>query len=269
MKTKMPSRITTALASLKSLRRKAFAAYVVAGAPDLDATEDLVFALEEAGASIIELGVPFSDPMADGPAIQRASERALKNGVTLDKVFALVSRVRRKSEIPILLMGYYNPVLQFGLKNFAAAANKAGVDGALIVDLPAEESDEFATHLKKAGIDLIFLATPTSDASRLKLIEKRASGFVYYVSLTGVTGAKTLNPEDVANNLARIRKNVTLPILVGFGISKPEHVRNLKPLADGVVVGSAFLNVIEKTPRSRLRHRVKDFAKSLIRELED
>lgn len=265
----MPSRITTALASLKASNRKAFAAYVVAGDPDLDATEDLIFAFEEAGASIIELGVPFSDPMADGPTIQRASERALKNGVTLESIFALVARVRRKSQIPILLMGYYNPVLQFGLKNFAAAANKASVDGALIVDLPAEESDELAAHLKKTDIDLIFLATPTSDAARLKLIKKRASGFLYYVSLTGVTGAKTLDPKDVAMNLARIRKNVTLPILVGFGISKPEHVKKLKPLADGVVVGSAFLNVIEQSPRNRIHQRVKIFTKSLIRALRD
>lgn len=263
----MASRITKKLASLKASGKKAFAAYVVAGDPDLETTEKLIHALEGAGVSIIELGVPFSDPMADGPTIQRASERALKNGVTLEKIFALVSRVRLKSQIPILTMGYYNPVLQFGLENFAAVAKKSGVDGALIVDLPAEESDEFARHLKKADIDLIFLTTPVSDEKRLKLIDKRASGFVYYVSLTGVTGAKAVDPADVAKNLARIRKRVKLPLLVGFGISKPEHVAGLKPLADGVVVGSAFLNLIEKSPRARLEDDVKKFAVSLIQKL--
>ena len=264
----MSSRITKKLADIKTARRKAFAAYIVAGDPELKATEELVYALESAGASLIELGVPFSDPMADGPIIQHASERALKNGVTLEKIFALVTRVRRKSQIPILLMGYYNPVLQFGLKNFANAAKRAGVDGALIVDLPAEESGELGGHLRKAGVDQIFLLTPTSDDARIRLLKHRGSGFVYYVSLTGVTGAKTLSPADVKKNLARIRQQIKLPILIGFGIAKPAHVRKLGPLADGVVVGSAILKVIAKSTHRDLARNVGRFVGSLVRALD-
>lgn len=247
------SRITKTLASLKSQQRKALATYIVAGDPDLNATYELILALEKAGVTIVELGVPFSDPMADGPVIQKASERALQSGTTLNGIFDLVARVRQRSEIPILLMGYFNPVLQYGLKRFAKRAQEVGVDAALIVDLPVEESAEFNALLKERDLDQIFLITPTSDAKRVALICENARGFLYYVSLTGVTGAKHLDVADVKKHLHHVTNKTDLPILVGFGIATPDDVRQLAPLADGVVVGTALIKVWEAaTPIERL-----------------
>jgi tryptophan synthase alpha chain len=259
----MPSRLTKKLAELKSKKEKAFAAYLMAGDPDWQTTENLILALEKNGATLIELGVPFSDPMADGPVIQLAAERALKNGVTLPKIFAFVKRLREKTQIPILLMGYFNPVLQFGLENFAKACCDSGVDAALIVDLPLEESQDLLTHFKKRDLDLIFLLTPTSTPARIKRLSLLNSGFIYYVSLTGVTGAATLNAKDVAQALAPIKKKVSLPILIGFGISTPEHVRALAPLADGVVVGSAFLKILEKTSPAEALTKISELTRDL------
>lgn len=263
----MISRITAKLQDLKSVGRKAFAAYIVAGDPDLESTEKLIYTLEAAGVSIIELGVPFSDPMADGPVIQQASERALANGVTLKSIFDLVRRVRKQSQIPILLMGYYNPILQFGLEKYAIEAASTGVDGSLVVDLPVEESLPLKSELQKYGIDLIFLLTPTSHSQRIKLINKYGSGFIYYVSLTGVTGAATLNPEDVKKQIIKLKKQIKIPILVGFGISTPEHVRSVANSADGVVVGTAILKVIAATKPATLQNQVRTFTSTLVQAL--
>lgn len=264
----MPSRIHAKLLGLRAAKRKALATYIVAGDPSPEVTVDLVLELERCGADIIELGVPFSDPMADGPVIQKASERALKNGMTLAKTIATVAAIRRHSQIPILLMGYYNPILQFGLKKFALAARSAGVDGVLVVDLPVEESEELNLELRQNELDQIFLLTPTSDAKRATLIAERGSGFAYYVSLTGVTGAATLDPKDVSRQLSRLRRHVALPILVGFGISGPEQVRQLAPFADGVVVGSAILKIMGDHPIDQMIQKVGDFITSLNAALQ-
>lgn len=228
------------------LKKKSFVTFLTAGDPDLATTEKLVLEFARSGVDIIELGIPFSDPMADGPVIQRASERALKNGVTVSKVLWLVSKLRHKTSVPILLMGYYNPVLQYGLKRFARDAARSGVNALLIVDLPVEESQPLKTELARYGTDLIFLITPTSTPERLKLIQKHGSGFVYYVSLSGVTGAGHLNVKDVQKNLKRIQKIITHPVLIGFGISKPQHVQALAQLGNGVIVGSAIIAAMEK-----------------------
>lgn len=238
--------IAATLCKLKEKSQKAFVTFLTAGDPDLATTEKLVFEFDRAGVNIIELGIPFSDPMADGPVIQRASERALKNGVTLPRVLDLVTHLRQQTKIPFVLMGYYNPVLQYGLKKFACDAARAGVNGVLVVDLPVEESGPLKMELAARGINLIFLVTPTSPTERLKLIQKHGSGFVYYVSISGVTGAGHLNIKDVKKNIARIRKHISHPLLVGFGISTPEHVAALAPLADGVIVGSAIIATMEK-----------------------
>lgn len=242
----MKSRIAQKFEDLKSQKQKAFTTFITAGDPNLENTEKMIFALEAAGVSLIELGVPFSDPMADGPVIQKANERAIKNKVTLKQVLALVARVRKKTDIPIILMGYANPFYQMGYKEFGAAAQKAGVDGVIIVDLPVEESSDFQTELKAHGIDLIFLLSPLSDESRIAQVAKLGSGFIYYVSYTGTTGSASLNVSDVKKHVTKIRKQIDLPVQVGFGISKPEHVKALSPVADGVVVGSELVRFVEK-----------------------
>lgn len=246
------------------LPKKSFVTFLTAGDPDLATTEKLVLELVKAGVDLVELGIPFSDPMADGPVIQRASERALKNGVTASKVLQLVSRLRHKIQVPLVLMGYYNPILQYGLKKFARDAAKAGVDGILTADLPVEECQPLKRELNAHKIHMIFLVTPTSTTERLKLVQKHGSGFVYYVSLAGVTGAAHLNINNVQKNLRRIRRIIKHPILIGFGISKPEHVNKLMPVADGVIVGSALMAKIEKQPSPTQKIRVaKNFVASL------
>lgn len=248
-------------------QKKSFVTFLTAGDPDLATTEKLVLELVKAGVDLVELGIPFSDPMADGPVIQRASERALKNGVTASKVLQLVSRLRHKIQVPLVLMGYYNPILQYGLKKFARDAAKAGVNGILVVDLPVEESAPFKKELSAHHIDLIFLVTPTSTTGRLQLVQKHGSGFVYYVSLAGVTGAAHIDVDNVKKNLARIRKIITHPILIGFGISKPEHVKKLMPVADGVIVGSALIAEMEKEANSVGKMRTaKRFVTNLLLE---
>lgn len=247
----MPTRITKKFKELKRAGKKAFVAFITAGDPDLKTTEQLIHILEKSGVSMIELGVPFSDPMADGPTIQRANERALKNNVHLTQIFSLVKKLRIQSQIPIILMGYYNPILQYGLKNFAHDCHKSGVDGLIIVDLPVEESQPLKKELKNKPIDLIYLLTPTSERERIQLVAKQGRGFAYYVSFTGTTGAMQLNVQDVKKNVARIRSQLKLPINVGFGISTPAHVRAVSSFADGVVVGSALVKIIEKFGKSK------------------
>lgn len=262
----MKSRITKALAACRKTGRKAFIPFITAGDPDLKITELLVHALDAAGATVIELGVPFSDPMADGPIIQKSSERALRKGTHLGKILELVARVRKRSQVPLLLMGYYNPILQYGLAAFASAAAKAGVDGVLVVDLPAEEAGDLRAALRGKSIDMIYLLAPTSDEKRIRLVQRYGRGFVYYVSLTGITGAANLNPSDVAANLKRVRAHLDLPIMVGFGISTPDHVKAVAPLGDGVVVGSALVKLIDKHAKARdLVIRVKKFVHQMVK----
>jgi tryptophan synthase alpha chain len=226
-------------------------AYITAGDPSLGATLKLVEALAEAGTDVIELGVPFSDPLADGPTIQRASERALKSGTTLSGVLDLVRRIRNSSsvaarEVPLVLFSYYNPIFQMGLEKFAAAASSAGADGALITDLTPEEASDYLRILRAYQLDTVFLAAPTSDDDRLQKISAVSSGFLYLISRTGVTGAKDSLPDDLPALLRRARSFTQLPIAVGFGISLPGHVSVLGGLADAAVVGSALVSEIEK-----------------------
>jgi len=245
-----PSRITNRFAELRASGELGIVAYLTAGDPSTAATLKFVVAMAEAGADVIELGVPFSDPLADGPTIQRASERALKNGTTLARVIELIREIRnsnsRATEVPIVLFSYYNPVFQMGLERFAAAASAAGADGVLITDLTPEESQEYRRILAAHGLDTVFLGAPTSTAERLEKISACSSGFLYLISRFGVTGAKDALPDDLPALLRRARHVTRLPIAVGFGISLPGHVSVLGGLADAAVVGSVLVSEIEK-----------------------
>jgi tryptophan synthase alpha chain len=221
-------------------------AYLTAGDPTLAATEEIVLAAATAGADVIELGVPFSDPVADGPTIQRASERALRSGTTLAKVIELVARLRKQTEVPIVLFGYFNPILQMGLDAFAERAAAAGADGVLVTDMTPEESSEYCVAMRAHRLDAVFLAAPTSTDARLKLIAEVSNGFIYVISRAGVTGAKDTLPEELPAMIRRTRAVTRLPIAVGFGISLPTQVTVLGGLADAVVVGSALVSEIEK-----------------------
>jgi tryptophan synthase alpha chain len=240
------SRIARRFAELSRVGELGLVAYITAGDPTLDASREIVLAAAEAGADIIEFGVPFSDPLADGPTIQRASERALRGGTTLAGVLDLVAEIRRSSQIPIVLFGYFNPVLQMGLDQFAARAAKAGADGSLVTDLTPEEAGDYRTALRSRGLDTIFLAAPTTTESRMKLIAEASSGFLYLVSRTGVTGTRENLPEDLPALVRRARAATSLPLAVGFGISLPGHVSILGGLADAAVVGSALVEEIAR-----------------------
>ncbi|HMD09656.1 MAG TPA: tryptophan synthase subunit alpha [Candidatus Acidoferrum sp.] len=240
------TRISKKFAKLRESGELGIIAYITAGDPSLDATHKFVLALAEAGADVIELGIPFSDPLADGPTIQRASERALESHTTLAQIIDLVREIRKSSEVPIVLFSYYNPVLQMGLEKFANAAALAGADGVLITDLTPEESDDYRQILVAHHLDTIFLGAPTSTDDRLAKIAAVSSGFLYLISRTGVTGAKDALPDDLPALLRRARKVTQLPIAVGFGISLPGHVSVLGGLADAAVVGSALVSEIEK-----------------------
>src|SRR6266478_6184382 len=240
------TRISKRFAELRASGELGIVAYITAGDPTLDATLKFVLALAEAGADVVELGVPFSDPLADGPTIQRASERALKAGATLAGVLDLVRRIRQSSQVPLVLFGYYNPILQMGLEKFAAAASSAGADGVLVTDLTPEESEEYRRIMAAHHLDTIFLGAPTSTDERLARIAACSSGFLYLISRTGVTGAKDALPDDLPALLRRTRRVTQLPIAVGFGISLPGHVSVLGGLADAAVVGSALVSEIEK-----------------------
>ncbi len=239
------TRISKRFADLRASGEIGIIPYITAGDPDLDATLKFVLALADAGADVIELGVPFSDPLADGPTIQRASERALKSGTTLPGVLDLVRRIRQKSQVPLVLFSYYNPILQMGLEKFAKAAAEAGADGVLATDLTPEESADYYRLLHEQNLDTIFLAAPTSNEERLKKIAAATSGFLYIISRTGVTGAKDSLPDELPALLRRARQFTDLPIAVGFGISLPSHVSVLGGLADAAVVGSALVSEIE------------------------
>ena len=240
-----PTRISNRFAALRESGELGIVAYITAGDPSFDATLKFVLALADACADVIELGVPFSDPLADGPTIQRASERALKAGATLAKVLDLVREIRKSSEVPLVLFSYYNPVFQMGLEKFAATAANLGADGVLITDLTPEESEEYRRIITAKNLDTVFLGAPTSTDERLEKIAACTSGFLYLISRTGVTGAKDMLPDDLPAFLRRARSITQLPLAVGFGISLPGHVSMLGGLADAAVVGSALVSEIE------------------------
>jgi tryptophan synthase alpha chain len=244
------TRITRLFDRLRVEKRPALIAYIVAGDPSPSATPGLVAALERGGADLIELGVPFSDPIADGPVIQRGSDRALKAGTKLTTVLDIAKQVRKQSEIPLLLFTYMNPVLRYGLEPLARAAVASGIDGCLLTDLSVEEAEPYIQVMRLAGLDTIFLAAPTSSSRRLELVAKYSTGFVYLVSRTGVTGERISVSESVGPLVADMRRVTPLPLAVGFGISTAEHVRSIGSVADGVVVGSAFERLIEENAAS-------------------
>ena len=257
------SRITTAFQKLNG--RKALIPYITAGDPNLETTLETMHEMAANGADIIELGIPFSDPMADGPVIQRAAERALANGVNLKNVLETVRRFReRDNDTPVVLMGYLNPIHKMGNAEFARAAAEAGVDGVLTVDNPVETISPLQQELQKHGLDAIFLVAPTTSEERMAEIAKLASGFVYYVSLKGVTGSASLNTAEVAEKVAVLRRHVPLPICVGFGISDAESARQIAAVADGVVIGSRIVKEIEANPG-----REAEAAGKLVKSLKE
>jgi tryptophan synthase alpha chain len=231
--------------SLSLTNRPSLVAYVTCGDPDMRTTRDVILAAIDAGADVIELGVPFSDPVADGPVIQRASERALKQGTSLERVLHLAKEIRKKSDVGLIVFSYLNPILRMGLSSFCEQAKAAGVDGALVTDLPIEEATEYRREMAKCDLATVFLAAPTSTDARLKLIANASSGFVYAVSRTGVTGARTQMPEDASKLVRRLRRYTKLPIAVGFGISTPQQFAAVGEFADAAVVGSAIVDMIE------------------------
>ena len=260
------NRIEKLYSEFKAAGRAAFNVYLCAGDPDLETTRELIPALEEAGVDVIELGMPFSDPIADGPVIQAAGQRSLERGTTLGKVLELVDEVRKESEIPIALMTYYNIVHKFGVERFVSEAGRAGIDGVIVPDLIAEEAGELISSARAADLATIFFVAPTSTDERIALADELSTGFIYCVSVTGITGARDKLPDGLRQYLARVRSLTTKPLVVGFGVSKPEQVRMLSELCDGVIVGSAIVREIEAgagLPRAELVSKVADFAATL------
>lgn len=256
------SRLADTFSNLKAKGRAALVSYVVAGDPDPVIGQDILNALPDAGVDIIELGIPFTDPMADGPTIQAADIRALAAGMTLPKTLDMVRRFREINRMtPIVLMGYYNPVYIYGAARFAKDAAEAGVDGVLLVDLPPEEDGEIKADLKAAGIDLIHLITPTSTGERLQKLVQDASGFLYYVSIAGVTGTASIEMSSVTDKVKEIKAVSDLPVAVGFGIRTTEDAKAVAAIAEGVVIGSAFVRIIEKTIENQIVSEVSREAK--------
>jgi tryptophan synthase alpha chain len=263
------TRISRLFARLRRERKKGLVAYITAGDPSPEQTAELVFALERGGANLIELGVPFSDPVADGPVIQAGMERSLKAGTTLKKVLAIAAEIRRKSEVPLLLFSYLNPILRYGLEALPRDAAAAGIDGCLITDLSVEEAHAYTGSMHEHGLDTVFLAAPTSTARRLELVAKYSSGFVYLVSRTGVTGERTTFSGAVGPLVESMRRVTELPLAVGFGISTPEQVAQAAAWADAVVVGSAFVRLVERSTSSALLPgQLESLARDLERGLE-
>jgi tryptophan synthase alpha chain len=268
----MASRIDHVFQQARRTGRKALIPYVMAGDPDMDLTRRLVPELAAAGADIVELGIPFSDPIADGPTILRAGMRALVHDTSLAEVLRAVADIRKGGEkecdVPIVLMSYYNPILQYGEAAFAADAVAAGVDGVIVPDLPPEEGQGLIKAARAAGLDTIFLLAPTSDPGRIRKVARVCRGFIYYVSLTGITGARLADPADVAGPIAAIREATDKPVAVGFGIATPEQARDVGRVADGVIVGSALVRVIEeeveaKAGPDRIVRAAREFVASL------
>ena len=263
------SRIAATFETLKTQGRKALIPFVTAGDPDPAMTVPLMHALAAAGVDVIELGVPFSDPMADGPTIQRSSERALKHGTSLRQVLAFVAEFRQSnSQVPVVLMGYANPIEAMGYEGFASAAAGAGVDGVLVVDYPPEESAALAGRLASHGIDAIFLLAPTSTPARIEEVARHARGYIYYVSLRGVTGAANIDLDEIARKIPAIRSQIKLPIGVGFGIRDAQTARAVARIADAVVVGSRLVQEIEGSPRDQVLENVSLLVKDIRSALD-
>jgi tryptophan synthase alpha chain len=249
--------------ALNFTHRPGLVAYVTCGDPDLSTTKDVVLAAANAGADVIELGVPFSDPVADGPVIQAASQRALEHGTRLDDVLQLAREVRAQSDVGLIIFSYLNPIVRFGISRFAAAAQDAGIDGALITDLPVEEAGEYIRCMREHNLATVFLAAPTSPVARLKKIAKASTGFVYAVSRTGVTGTRNQLSEDVGALVRRIRKHTKLPVAVGFGVSTAGQFAAVGKFADAAVVGSAIVKTIESAGREHAAEAVAHFVRAL------
>ena len=257
-------RIEKKFSSLNKKGEKALVAYLTAGYPDLKVTREIILAFDRAGVDVLELGIPFSDPTADGPVIQEASQAALKNGVTLARILDLLADLRGSTEMPVILFSYYNPIFIFGAERFARQAAAAGADGVLVVDLPVEEAEELRKSTDEAGLDFITLVAPTTGIDRAKKMVKGASGFIYYISLTGVTGSGGPVVEEIRDRISVIRKISDLPVVAGFGISNPSQAREIASVADGIVVGSAIIRLIgEHARRPDLVQTVETFARSL------
>lgn len=259
------NRIAQTLQQLKAQSKKAIVPYLTPEFPIKGTTVPLILALEQAGASFIEIGVPFSDPLADGPTIQHSSDVAIKNGVTAKRVLELVKEARTKTTIPLILMGYINPILNYGMEKFISDVRSAGVDGLIIPDLPPEESDEFRSHSKKYEISNVFLIAPTSSDERIRFIDEASTDFTYCVSVTGVTGARNSFSSNLDSFLMRVQKNTTKPFVVGFGIKSKEQIQNITEHADGVVVGSALIHSIAgKNTVEDVAATAKSFLLSLV-----
>ncbi len=257
-------RIERKFRDLKKRDEKALIAYLTAGDPNLKKTKEIILSLDSAGVDILEIGVPFSDPTADGPIIQAASRRALKNGATLSSILDMAESVRESSDIPIVLFGYYNPILNYGNERFAKRAKTSGVDGILVVDLPPEESAELRKYTDRSGIDFISLVAPTTPSKRIRKISRNARGFLYYISITGITGTARPQVSDIKREMKRIKGITTLPVVVGFGISTREQAGELAPYADGIVIGSAFVRLIEENSgKNNLVNIVSSYAKDI------
>lgn len=264
------SRIQATFAALAAQKRKALIPFITAGDPAPELTLPLLHALVEGGADVIELGVPFSDPMAEGPVIQRACERALKFGIGVRDVFAIVAEFRKtNSNTPIVLMGYANPIERMGQQAYIDAAKAAGVDGTIVVDYPPEECEEFAQSMRANGLDLIFLLSPTSTEERIEQVAKVGSGFSYYVSLKGVTGAANIDTTEVAQRIAAIRKHVKLPIGVGFGIRDAATAKAVAAVSDAVVIGSRIIQELENSPREQAVDAVRTFLSGIRQALDE
>lgn len=263
------NRIDRKFKELKKEKKRAFIAYITAGDPDLTATKKIVLALERAGVDIIELGIPFSDPLADGVTIQAASQRALKKKVTLRKIFTIARDLRKDTDIPIAFMTYYNPVLKYGIGSFIKDCASVGVDGVIIPDLPYDEAKDIIILARKSGVSTIFLAAPTSTRERLRRITDNSTGFIYYVSLTGVTGARKSLPAEVSSNVRRIKSLTKKPVAVGFGVSNPQQARRIAKVADGVIVGSAIVRIIAANQKNNkaLISKVSSFSRALARAI--
>ncbi|KAB2954632.1 tryptophan synthase subunit alpha [Heliorestis acidaminivorans] len=263
------AKIEATFEALRKEGRKAFIPFITAGDPDLRTTKELVLAMEQAGAHIIELGVPFSDPVADGPVIQAATSRALDGGTTLSSVLNLVQQLRQETDVPLVLMTYYNLLLAYGLEKFAQVGAEVGIDGVIIADLPVEEGDELRELLDPVGLALIPLVAPTSTKERLELIAEKARGFIYCVSLTGVTGERQDLPPDGEKLIQRMREVTSLPLALGFGISKPEQIPLIAQKADAVIVGSAIVKKIEENLNSKekLLNETTDFVRQMVQAL--
>jgi len=262
------NRIAKKFADIRKKKMKAFVAYITCGDPRLSVTENLIIEFEKRGVDMIELGVPFSDPLADGTTIQRASQRALRNKISLGDILGLVRSLRKKNvEIPLVLFSYYNPVYKYGVKKLARDLDASGLDGVIIPDLPPEEGKTLEVELAKYGLDMAYLIAPTSSPQRVKMIARESNGFIYYVSRTGTTGRKKTLAKDIRQKISQIRRVTRKPVIVGFGISNPEQVRMISGMAaDGVVVGSAIIDVIEKNlGKKDLVKRAGNFVQRLAR----